>query len=315
MTLDTGSKRSDRTMEPLERLANWVIPRGEQEVSVRDCMLYALTVGLGSRPSDSGHLKFTSEFQTEIVPSMVLSLAAPGFWFKDPKLGLDWAKLLNVAQSIEIACLPVLPAKLWSLSRVVEIVDKGRDKGAIVVWERSLWTGSDREPCAVVTSTVLLRGDGSQRRTIKSDAVNHVYGVAPARAPDRVVEIVTAPNSGLLYRLNGTLNPLHADPAVAIAAGFPRPIMPGTASIGFICAVILENACGFDPNRLRALGARLTAPIFPGDRLRCELWLDGEHVSFRVFATERKAVVLEDGRARIAPRGNFQDTEQAGPVS
>jgi len=295
-------------MEPLECLANWEIPRAEQEVSLRDCMLYALTVGLGSRPSDPGHLKFTSEFQTEIVPSMVLSLAAPGFWFKDPKLGLDWAKLLNVAQSIEIGRLPVLPAKLRSSSRVVEIIDKGRDKGAIVAWERILWTGSEREPCAIVTSTVLLRGDGSQKRTIRSGAVNHVYGAAPARAPDRVVEITTAPNSGLLYRLNGTLNPLHADPAVAIAAGFPRPIMPGTASIGFICAVVLECACGFDPNLLRSLGARLTAPIYPGDRLRCELWLEGEQVSFKVIAAERDVVVLEDGRARIAPRVDLQAT-------
>jgi acyl dehydratase len=289
-------------MEPLRRLANWEIPGAEQEVSVRDCMLYALTVGLGSRPSDASHLKFTSEFQTEIVPSMVLSLAAPGFWFKDPKLGLDWAKLLNVAQSIEIGRLPTLPAKLRSSSRVVEIIDKGPDKGAIVAWERTLWTSSEREPCAIVTSTVLLRGDGLQKETIKSGAVNHVYGPAPTRAPDRIVEIATAPNSGLIYRLNGTLNPLHADPAVAIAAGFPRPIMPGTASIGFICAVVLEHACDFNPNLLRSLGARLTAPIYPGDRLRCELWLEGEQVAFRVIAAERNVVVLEDGRARIAPR-------------
>jgi acyl dehydratase len=309
MTLDIGSRRSDKTMEALERLANWEIPRGEQDVSVRDCMLYALTVGLGSCPSDPGHLKFTSEFQTQIVPSMVLSLAAPGFWFKDPELGLDWAKLLNVAQSIKIGRLPALPVKLWSSSRVLEVVDKGREKGAIVAWERSLWTESEREPCAIVTSTVLLRGDGLRKRTIKSGAVNHVYRVAPARAPDRVVEVVTAANSGLLYRLNGTLNPLHADPAVAIAAGFPRAIMPGTASIGFICAVVLESACGFDPTLLRALGARFTAPIFPGDRLRCELWVDGADVSFRVTAAEREVVVLEDGHARIAPKADFQDIE------
>jgi len=296
-------KMASIASDPLERVVAWDIPQAEQEVGVRDCMLYALTVGLGTKPTDPGHLKFVYEHDTRIVPTMVLSLASPGFWFKDPGLGLDWAKLLNVGQSIEIFRLPAPPARLRSSSQVLEVIDKGPAKGAIVAWQRWLWSGEEREPCAAVTSTVLLRGNGRQERVLKAGSVRHVYAPLPARPPDRAVDVATSANSGLLYRLNGTLNPLHADPAVATAAGFARPIMPGTASMGWICAMLLESVCDFEPERLGALGARLTAPIFPGDTLHCELWLHGHEVGFRATVPERQVVVLDQGRAHLGGTG------------
>jgi acyl dehydratase len=285
--------------DPLARLADVEIASVEQEVGVRDCMLYALSVGFGTKPADPGHLKFVYEQDTQIVPSMVLSFASPGFWFKDPRLGLHWEKLLNVGQSVEIARLPSPPARVRSASWVLEVLDKGPNTGSIVSWERRLWDEDGADPFATVTSTFLLRGDGREKRTVKAGTVRHVYQPLPARAPDRVLDIATSTNSGLLYRLNGTLNPLHADPDVAAAAGFPRPLMPGTASLGWVCAALVEHVCAFDPTRIAGLGARLTAPIYPGDHLRCELWLDGEHVGFRAGVPERDAIVLDHGRARL----------------
>lgn len=289
----------DTAADALAKLADWAIPVAEQRVCVRDCMLYALSVGLGSDPTHLGQLRFVTEVDTALMPSMVLSLAAPGFWFKAPELGLDWQKLLNVEQSIWIENLPTPDAHLKSCSEVVSIVDKGRAKGALVSWRRELHDADTGRASATVLSTFLLRGDGVSERVVKSGDVTHMTGPIPSRSPDQVVDVQTNLNSGLLYRLNGTLNPLHADPRVAAAAGFPRPIMPGTASLGWACAVLLAHCCGFQADRLRAFGMRLSAPIYPGDLLRHEIWTEGATIAFRVSVPERDVVVLDRGRAKI----------------
>ena len=284
--------------DPLERLATWNIPEAEQTPSLRDCMLYALSVGLGSKPTDPGHLRYASETQTVIVPSMVLTLAAPGFWFQAPELELDWVKLLNVEQSVRVGRLPAPGTRVRSRSEVTDIIDKGFGKGVLVGWRRQL-TAETGELAASIASTVLLRSQGRSARVVKAGALAHVTSLVPQRSADAVVDVQTTPNSGLLYRLNGTLNPLHADPIVAARAGFSRPIMPGTASLGYACAVLLEHCCAFRAERLAAFGARLSAPVFPGDVLRHELWREDNVVSFRVGVPERGTIVLDRGRAEL----------------
>ena len=46
---------------------------------------------------------------------------------------------------------------------------------------------------------------------------------------------------------------------------------------------------------------RFTAPVFPGDTLRTELWVDGDVVSLRSSALERGVVVLDKGRVDLRP--------------
>jgi acyl dehydratase len=52
------------------------------------------------------------------------------------------------------------------------------------------------------------------------------------RAPDEVCDLPTLPQQALVYRLSGDYNPLHADHAVARAAGFDRPIVHGLCTLG-----------------------------------------------------------------------------------
>jgi len=119
-----------------------------------------------------------------------------------------------------------------------------------------------------------------------------------------VIKQTTRPEHALLYRLCGDRNPLHARPAVAREAGFPRPILHGMCTYGFATRAILQAACDFDPDRLLSIGARVSAPVFPGDALETEIWRDGDTMSFRTMAPERNAVVLNNGRADIAARAN-----------
>ena len=121
----------------------------------------------------------------------------------------------------------------------------------------------------------------------------------PERAPDRVHDLPTLPQAALIYRLSGDLNPLHADPAVARAAGFERPILHGMATMGVAAHAVLRALLDYDAARFAGMRVRFTAPALPGDTLRTEMWVDGKVVSLRTTALERGAVVLNNARVDL----------------
>jgi acyl dehydratase len=119
------------------------------------------------------------------------------------------------------------------------------------------------------------------------------------RAPDHRCDLPTLAQAALIYRLSGDFNPLHADPAVARAAGFERPILHGMATMGIAAHAVLRTLLDYDAARLAGMRVRFTAPVLPGDTLRTELWVDGSVVSLRTTAIERAVVVLDHGRVDL----------------
>jgi acyl dehydratase len=75
----------------------------------------------------------------------------------------------------------------------------------------------------------------------------------PDRAPDRTVELFVPQQQAMLYRLNGDYNPLHADPAVATAVGFPGPILHGLCTFGHAGRAVLQAYGDNDPARFKAM--------------------------------------------------------------
>jgi acyl dehydratase len=47
---------------------------------------------------------------------------------------------------------------------------------------------------------------------------------------------------------------------------------------------------------------RFSAPVYPGETLRTEMWRQGNAVSFRCTTVERGKVVLNNGRAEVVAR-------------
>jgi acyl dehydratase len=115
-----------------------------------------------------------------------------------------------------------------------------------------------------------------------------------------VCDLPTVPQAALVYRLSGDPNPLHADPAVARAAGFNAPILHGLCTLGIAGHAVLRTCCDYDPARFGSLQLRFSAPVYPGETIRTEMWRDGEVVSFRSLALERNVTVLNNGRVELA---------------
>jgi acyl dehydratase len=284
---------------PIDRatLLAWPFEPVEQRYDERDTILYALGIGLGAEPTDPRQLRFVYEQGLQALPSMGVILGYPGFWLQDPRSGADWRRLVHGEQSIEI--LKPLPPSgtVLGMTRVRDVIDKGPERGALVFTEREVRDKASGELLCRLSSTTFLRGDGGFGGPAGPVPVPHPI---PDRPADESCELATLPQAALIYRLSGDRNPLHADPAVAEKAGFPRPILHGLCTFGVAGHALLRAVCDYKPERLRSLQGRFTAPVFPGETIVTEIWRDGGSVSFRASVKERGKVVLAHGKSMIA---------------
>ena len=177
-----------------------------------------------------------------------------------------------------------------------DIVDKGPGRGASVLWSRKLYDKTNGDELATVEQVSFCRGDGGFSGPARVQPPAHRL---PDRAPDLACMLPTSPQAALIYRLSGDLNPLHADPEVARAAGFSGPILHGLATFGVAGHALLKSVANNAPEALRSMSARFTSPVYPGETLLTEMWADPDHVSFRVTAAERQTVAIDNGFAEL----------------
>ena len=281
-----------------QKILNWPFQPVEQTYTERDTILYALGCGLGADPLDEDQLPFVfEEPELRALPSMAAVLSPPGFWARHPDSGIDWVRILHGEQAMEIHKPLPAAAKVVATAKVTDIVDKGASRGALLFVQRTVRDVGSGEALATLRSTTFARGDGGCGGTTESAPPPHAL---PDRAPDLACDLPTAFNAALIYRLSGDPNPLHASPSVARAAGFERPILHGLCSWGVAGHAILKSYCDYDPARLTSMALRFSAPIYPGETIRTEMWRDGDTVSFRARVAERDIVVLNNGRAAIS---------------
>jgi acyl dehydratase len=269
----------------------------EHTYAHRDAQLYALGLGFGADPLDEGQLRYVFEGTggdaLQVVPTMANVLAYPGFWAREPDTGIDWRRVVHAEQQIVLHAPLPARGRVVGETRVSALWDRGAGKGAFLQQEREVREADSRQLLATVTQLNLLRGDGGFGAGGSAGAPPAPHAI-PERSPDSVCDLPTLPQSALIYRLSGDYNPLHADPAVARAAGFERPILHGMATMGVAAHAVLRTLLAYDATRFAAMRARFTAPALPGDTLRTELWVDHSVVSLRVTALERGMVVLNN---------------------
>lgn len=285
-------------------LMQWNIPVARQQISARDCILYALGIGLGGNPVDRDELHYVYEDELRVLPTMAAVLAYPGFWMKLPETGIDWTRVVHAEQQIRLHRPLPVTARLVGHTRIVDIVDKGPDKGALIYQERVVTDEDSGALLCTLRMTTMCRGDGGVRNLpAVPRAAPALPDPLPLTPPDYCIDLPIFPQAALIYRLSGDCNPLHADPDVAQRAGFPKPILHGLCTFGIAGHAILKALCWAQPAAgrpdIRSIGARFSAPVFPGETLRTEIWQhDAGKVSFRCSVPERDAVVLNFGTAQ-----------------
>lgn len=292
---------SKKQMLDYSKTRDWDSGDVRHVYTAKDTMLYALGLGLGADPLDERQLRFVYEKDLLALPTMAAVLASPGFWMRERReLGIDFMKLVHGEQAVRIHA-PLPPAgTVIGRTRVTRIVDKGEGKGAVLHVEKTLVDEATGKPAATVESVYFLRGDGGFSKADGcSDEAAPASAPMPESAPELTLDVPTRPDQALLYRLSGDANPLHAEPAFAAKAGFPRPILHGLATWGIAGRGLIAAYADFDPARMTELRARLSAPVYPGETIRLECWRTGEEIAFRARVVERDVLVLTNGRTRI----------------
>ena len=302
-----------------QKLLNWKFPELEHTYAEKDTILYALGLGCGADPDAPDDLRFVYEKGLLALPTMAVVLAYPGNWLESDESTADYSKVLHGEQSLTLH-RPIPPAgTVIGRTRIVDLLDKGRDKGAILYTERTILDKASGAPIATMASTTMLRGDGGWGGKPGPQPAPHKL---PESAPQLTLDLKTHANSALIYRLSGDRNPLHADPKAAAAGGFKTPILHGLLTFGVAGRALVKGCCGGDPARLRSMQVRFSAPVLPGETIRTEMWLgapsprsrgegrdEGQQqaatspevrqVSFRARAIERDVVVLSNGLATV----------------
>ena len=246
--------------------------------SDRDTLLYSLAVGAGQAdPLDE--LELTTENSLNVVPHTLPTFGVIVVQRAQliPELGeLDPAKVLHAEQRVVLErALPMTGTALVR-STLTSIYDKGTGALATISSEA-------RDPVlgamlVRTVSSIFIRdagGFGGQRGPVQSWA-------DPNREADQKIVVQTRRDQALLYRLCGDRNPLHSDPTLSARAGFDRPILHGLCTFGVVGRVLLRLVPGAGVARFRSMGARFSKPVFPGDTLGVEVWVDENWARFRV---------------------------------
>lgn len=273
-------------MSRYEELMQFEFPEFRQTYSERDTMLYALGVGAGKNPLDRSELRLVYEQQLLALPSMAVTLAYPGFWYRDLKPGLDYVRTLHGSEHFTIHRTLPVQATVVARPKIVAIHDKGEGKGSLIVSKREIFDAGSGDLLATVSQTAFCRGDGGLGGpTIPAPRPQPIS----EKPPDRIIEFSIPPQAAMIYRLSGDYNPLHVDPDFAQSAGFEKPVLHGLATYGNICRELMRLE---DPERnpIIQMDCRFTGPVFPGDSLSLHIWRTGRDIVFRAFVDERRVI-------------------------
>jgi acyl dehydratase len=260
--------------------------------SRRDVLLYHL--GVAAPPT---HPHWTLESALRVLPSFAVvaggqdvlsALDVPG------AESIDRSHVLHGTQELTLHRTLRPEGAARARTTVTDVSDKGT---AAVIGVRTDAVDA-RGPLWTSRQLLFARGAGGFGG---ARGPARVRPPRPEGPPAAVHLIPLRADAALLYRLSGDMNPLHADPAEAVRAGFPRPVLQGLCTYGSVLRVLVDTLLDGRPEPVRRYAARFSGVVYPGDTLELRVWHAGEGTARAeavVRGAERLAlseVVLEWG--------------------
>jgi acyl dehydratase len=264
----------------------------------REVMLYACGIGMGADPLDEKELAFVNEATATARPLKVVpTFASVAAWGAGPgEMNLNRLLVVDGERDITFHKPFATSAHITADSTVLDVFDKGRDRGA-VIRHQTVLRDANGDKLATLVASRFARGDGGFGGPSEGQPEPHKV---PARSPDRSVDIPTRPDQALIYRLCGDRNPLHSDPEFAKRAGFPKPILHGMCTYGISCRGILQSYADYDPTAFKQHVARFSSPVYPGETITIDMWKDGDVISFEARVKARGVAVIKNGRTVLS---------------
>lgn len=318
--VQAGTSKGGNEFIDVDQALGYELPEVKSSYDERDLAIYALGVGAAKNPLDDKGLQTVYELHGEgmraipsygVIPAIntILTLAKEGKTAPGLHYGLE--RILHGEQSTELLRPLPTSAKLTHKSKVVDIFDKG--KNAVVVNETKSYD-EDGDLLLINRFSAIVRGVGGWGGDRgPTDEKN----VPPNRAPDAVVEERVPENQALLYRLSGDWNPLHADPAMANAFGFEKPILHGLCTYGYATRHVVEKmAKDGDPRFVKKIDVRFADPVYPGETLVTEMWRESPtHIVFTTKVKERDKVVLSKAAIDLFEKIPVKEAKKAAPAA
>ncbi|HEU0036044.1 MAG TPA: SDR family NAD(P)-dependent oxidoreductase [Kofleriaceae bacterium] len=302
--VEAGPSKGGNSFIDVDAALGYKYPEFQSSYDERDVALYALGVGAAKDPTNEADLALVYEMSgkgMKVLPSfgavpainMVLTMGKNGVTAPGLNFGID--RVLHGEQYTELKRPLPTHGKLTTKATVKNIYDKG--KGAVVVTEFVTYDeGGDEIVKNEVATFVRGAGGWGGDRGPSADV-----NVPPDRAPDKMLEDKTSENQALLYRLSGDWNPLHADPGMAKAFGFQKPILHGMCTFGVATRhVISAFAPEGDPRYVKAIKVRFASTVLPGETIVTEMWKENDQkIIFRSKVKERGEVCISNAAIEL----------------
>ncbi|RPI52199.1 MAG: short-chain dehydrogenase, partial [Chloroflexi bacterium] len=255
----------------------------------KDLVLYALGVGAGF-----DDLEYVYEERLKVIPTFAVLSIYQFFEEFITLSGVNLAGILHGEHDLIVhSPIPAGGSELIHEGGIRAMYDKGPGKGALVVAAVDTHHPEGHKLFTNVV-TLLSRLDGG----FGGEPGPREAFEFPDRPPDFEEAHEPSRDQPLVYRLSGDTFALHVDPDFAKMSGFQGPIMHGLCTLGFACRAVVKHLFPGEPERLARFKNRFSRPLYPGEPIKTQIWVDSEadgRAYWRTVNAETGDVVIDRG--------------------